>query len=203
MCTAVPLRNTCSLSGDCVKTCPVNALQFTGYKITVDDVMLEIEKDLAFYESSGGGVTLTGGEALYQPQFSAEILKRCKELNIHTAIETCLYCEKEDIDLILPYIDLFYVDLKLFDAALHKQYTGKGNGKIKDNFKYISATGKKVIVRIPLIEDITDTNLNRTAIMDFVFEADRNIPVELINYNPLTENNYTRLGLPFILKKSS
>jgi pyruvate formate lyase activating enzyme len=194
-------RNTCNLSGECVKACPTNALQFTGYKATVGEIIAEIEKDLAYYQTSGGGVTLTGGEALYQPQFSAEILKGCKERNIHTAIETCLYCDKKAIDLILPYVDLFFIDLKLFDAVLHKQYTGRSNEKIKDNFKYIAASGKKIIVRIPLIENITDTIENRKAIMDFVSETNENIPVELINYNPLTKNNYERLGIPFLLKK--
>jgi len=195
-------RNICRLSGECVKTCPTNALQFTGYKATVAEIITEIEKDLAYYQTSGGGVTLTGGEALYQPEFSAEILKGCKELNIHTAIETCLYCDKEAIDLILPYVELFFIDLKLFDDALHKKYTGRSNQRIKDNFKYIAASGKKIIVRIPLIENITDTTENRKAIVDFVAETNENIPVELISYNPLTENNYNRLGIPFLLKKS-
>jgi pyruvate formate lyase activating enzyme len=194
-------RNACRLSGDCVKTCPTNALQFTGFKATVAEILTEIEKDLAYYQTSGGGVTLTGGEALYQPEFSSEILKGCKEQNIHTAIETCLYCDREVLDLILPYVDLFFIDLKLFDDVLHKKYTGRSNERIKDNFRYIAASGKKIIVRIPLIENITDTIENRKAIMDFVAETNENIPVELISYNPLTENNYNRLGIPFLLKK--
>lgn len=194
-------RNACRLSGECVKTCPTNALQFTAYKATVAEIITEIEKDLAYYQTSGGGVTLTGGEALYQPEFSFEILKGCKERNIHTAIETCLYCDREVIDLILPYVDLFFIDLKLFDDILHKKYTGRSNERIKDNFRYIAASGKKIIVRIPLIENITDTTENRKAIMDFVAETNENIPVELIRYNPLTENNYNRLGIPFLLKK--
>jgi len=195
-------RNVCRLSGDCVKTCPTNALQFTGYKATVAEIITEIEKDLAYYQTSGGGVTLTGGEALYQPEFSTEILKGCKERNIHTAIETCLYCDRAVIDLILPYVDLFFIDLKIFDTVQHKKYTGRSNEKIKDNFKYIAASGKKIIVRIPMIENITDTIENRKAVMDFVAETDENIQVELIAYNPLTENNYNRLGIPFLLMKS-
>ncbi|MGQ8336216.1 glycyl-radical enzyme activating protein [Sunxiuqinia sp. A32] len=195
-------RKTCNLSGECITICPTNALQFTGYKATVNEIVEEIEKDLTFYQKSGGGVTLTGGEALHQPEFTTAILKACKDLNIHTTIETCLYCDREAIDQVLPYVDLFFVDIKIFDTKQHKLHTGRNNEKIKDNFRYLATTGKKIIVRIPLISDITDTVANKTAIKNFVSEIDENIPIELINYNPLTENNYARLGIPFLLQKN-
>ena len=194
-------RSICNLNGECVKICPSNALQLTGYNATVEDIITEIEKDIIYYQSSGGGVTLTGGEALYQPLFSAEILKGCKQRNITTAIETSLFCDQESIDLILPFTDLFIVDLKLFDPVMHESYTGKRNEKILENFRYLVTRGKEIIVRIPLIENITDTVENREAIMNFVLETDKNITTELISYNSLTENNYERLGLPFLLKK--
>lgn len=193
-------RKACNLSGECVKICPTNALQFTRQKASVDEIIKEIEKDRTYYQNSGGGVTLTGGEALYQPEFSTAILKACKERNIHTAIETCLFCKKEVIDQVLPFVDLFFVDLKIFDAEQHKHYTGRNNKLIKDNFRYLASVGKKIIVRLPLIGNITDTPANRKAIEDFVAETNENIPIELINYNPLTENNYKRLGIPFLLK---
>lgn len=194
-------RNICNLSGECITVCPTHALQFTGYKVTVDEVVEEIEKDLVYFQNSGGGVTLTGGEALFQPEFSTAILQACKERNIHTAIETCLFCKREVIDQVLPYVDLFYCDLKIFDSEEHKRYTGRNNEIIKDNFRYLASSGKKMIVRLPLIENITDTSENRKTITDFVKEVDENIPVELISYNPLTENNYNRLGIPFLLHK--
>jgi pyruvate formate lyase activating enzyme len=194
-------RKACNLSGECITVCPTHALQFTGYKVTVDEVVEEIERDLIYFQNSGGGVTLTGGEALFQPEFSTAILQACKERNIHTTIETCLFCKREVIDKVLPYVDLFYCDLKIFDSQEHKHYTGRDNQIIKDNFRYLASSGKKMIVRLPLIEQITDTVENRKAIADFVNEIDKNIPVELINYNPLTENNYNRLGIPFLLHK--
>jgi pyruvate formate lyase activating enzyme len=190
-------REACNLTGECVNICPTNALQFTQQKVSVNEIITEIEKDLIYYQNSGGGVTLTGGEALYQPEFSTAILKACKERNIHTAIETCLFCKKDAIEKVLPFVDLFFVDLKIFEPEQHQRYTGRDNKKIKDNFRYLASIGKKIIVRLPLVPDITDTLENQKAIEDFVAETNKNIPIELINYNPLTENNYIRLGIPF------
>jgi pyruvate formate lyase activating enzyme len=193
-------RTKCNLNGACVKFCPSNALQFTGFRATPGDILSEIEKDLLYYRTSDGGVTLSGGEALLQPEFSLEILKGCKVRNIHTAIETSLFCEKETLDLILPYVDLFIADLKISDPVLHEYYTGKSNSTILDNFLYLVAKGANITVRIPMIENITNTSVNMQSIIDFVLATDKNIPVELISYNLLTENNYTRLGLPFLLR---
>jgi pyruvate formate lyase activating enzyme len=193
-------RNLCKTTGECVKACPTNAMQFTGSVTRVSEIMSEIEKDDAFYLISGGGVTLTGGEPLYQPDFAIEILKACKKRNIHTAIETCLYCEKDVLDHISEFIDFFIIDIKLFDSASHKNCTGKTNEIIKENFRNIATTGKDIIVRIPLIDNITNTEKNLTAIVNFVKRINNKIPIEQISYNPLTENNYTKLDIPFLIK---
>lgn len=193
-------RELCNISGDCVKACPANALQFTGSITTVSEIINEVEKDIAFYQTSGGGVTLTGGEPLYQPDFSAEILEVCKNRKIHTAIETCLFCERDAINRILDFIDLFIVDMKLFNPIQHKYYTGKTNEIIKENFHYIAKSDKAILVRIPLINNITDTDNNKNSIISFVHEINEKIPIEFINFNPLAENNYKRLGIPFLLK---
>jgi pyruvate formate lyase activating enzyme len=193
-------RALCTLSGNCVNVCPTGAIQFTGYKISVADIISEIEKDILYYRKSGGGITLTGGEPLYQPEFSTEILKACKENNIHTAVESCLFCDKGTIDRMSDFVDLFIVDMKIFNGAKHIQFTGKSNDIIKDNFEYISKSNKSIIVRIPLIPDITDTEENKNAIVKFVHGIDKKIPIEYISYNPLAENNYKKLGIPFLLK---
>ncbi len=189
----------CSLSGDCVNVCPTGAIQFTGYKINVTDIISEIEKDFLYYRKSVGGITLTGGEPLYQTEFSTGILKACKEKNIHTAIESCLFCDKETIERISEFVDLFIVDMKIFDKSKHIKYTGKSNEIIKNNFEYISKSGKSIIVRIPLIPGITDTEENKTSIEKYIHAIDKKIPIEYIRYNPLAENNYKRLGIPFLL----
>ena len=190
-------RTLCSLSGDCVNACPTGAIQFTGYEIGISEIMSEIDKDILYYKKSGGGVTLTGGEPLYQPEFSSEILKACNVNNIHTTIESSLFCEKETIERISEFIDLFIVDMKIFDKPQHIHYTGKSNEIIKDNFEYLAKSGKPIIVRIPLIPDITDTDENIKSIEKFVHSIDKSIPIEHISYNPLAENNYKKLGIPF------
>jgi len=193
-------RKLCRLNGDCVKICPTGAIQFTGSKIGVFDVMNEIEKDILYYRISGGGVTLTGGEPLCQPDFSRNILEECKKSNIHTAIETCLFCERETITHISDFVDLFIVDLKIFNLTQHIRYTGKSNEIIKENFKYIAKSGKPVLIRIPMINGITDTEENKNAFERFVHDINSRIPIEYLSYNPLAENNYKRLGIPFLLK---
>jgi pyruvate formate lyase activating enzyme len=193
-------RKLCSLKGNCVKICPSGAIQLTGLKTSVSDVVNEIAKDILYYQISGGGVTLTGGEPLYQPDFSAAILEACRNKNIHTAIETCLFCEKETISRISDYLDLFIVDMKIFDLDQHIRYTGKSNEIIKENFRYIAKSGKPVLVRIPLIKGITDIERNKDACARFVNDIDKKIPIEYISYNPLAGNNYKKLDIPFIFK---
>jgi len=193
-------RNRCMLSGNCVSVCPTGAIQYTGFEISADEVVIEAEKDKVFYQTSGGGVTITGGEPLAQVDFLEEILKKCKEKDIHTAIETSLYTEKESIKRVIEITDLFLVDLKIFDGDQHQKYTGKRNEKIIDNFRFLSGSGKNIMVRIPLIEKITNIELNLTEIENFVKGINDQIQIEKINYNPLAVNNYIRLGIPYLLK---
>lgn len=194
-------RELCNITGNCVRICPSDAMRFTGYKIQVSDLLQEIEKDTVFYENSGGGVTLTGGEALLQLDFTTEILKACKEKNIHTAIETCLFADKEVINAIYGFTDLFIIDLKLFNSTDHKLFTGHPNDVILENFLYIASTEKEILVRIPLIPGITDTRENLDSIDKFVSSSGRHIPVEYIDFNPLARNNYERLGMQFKLER--
>jgi pyruvate formate lyase activating enzyme len=194
-------RNKCSLAGDCVIICPTGAIQFTGSRVSVSEIMEEVEKDMLYYQMSGGGITLTGGEPLYQPEFSLSVLDMCHKKNIHTAIETSLFCERSTIFDIADLVDLFIIDMKIFDQAEHIRYIGKSNEIIKENFKYVANSGKPVIVRVPLIQGITATEENKNAIKNFVDIIDSRIPIEYISYNPLAENNYNRLGIPFLLTK--
>jgi pyruvate formate lyase activating enzyme len=188
------------MTGDCVRICPTGAIQFTGSKTTASVVMNEIAKDLLYYTTSGGGVTLTGGEPLYQPEFSKKILEECRKMKIHTSIETSLFCERSTIDMIIDLVDLFIVDMKLFDRAEHIRYTGKPNEIIKDNIRYLSESGKSILVRIPMVENITDTEENKTAIRNFILSIDSRIPIEYLRFNPLAGNNYKKLDIPYLLK---
>jgi len=192
-------RNRCNMSGNCVSACPTTALKFTGFIATSDQIVKEIEKDIIYYSMSGGGVTLTGGEPLAQADFSSRILQECRKRDIHTAVETCLFCERDALIKVADYTDLFIVDLKIFDSAMHKYYTGKANEQIKDNFRFIAGEGKNIIVRIPMVEGITDTYDNLKEIKIFVSKINNKIPVENIKFNPLAANNYRKLDIPFLL----
>lgn len=193
-------RSACNVTGNCVSVCPTGAIQFTGRKIRVSEIISEIEKDIRYYAISGGGVTLTGGEPLNQPDFSLAILRSCYDRNIHTAIESCLFCEKETISSVIQYVDQFIVDIKIFDNETHIRYAGRSNEIIKENFRFIAGKGKRIIVRIPMIENITDTEANISSITNFVNSVRSDIEIEKIEYNPLAGNNYERLGIPFLLK---
>lgn len=193
-------RNLCKTSGDCVQVCPTGAIEFTGSVMKISDVISEIEKDLLYYQSSEGGVTLSGGEPLNQAAFSAGILKACRDKNIHTVIETSLFCERESLEQIIEFVDLFIVDLKILNADSHIKYTGKPNNVILDNFIFLAEKGKEIIVRIPIIENITDTVDNLKEITSFVKEVRSDIKIEKVPFNPLAENNYKKLGIPFLLK---
>lgn len=193
-------REVCTGTGNCTKICPTGAIQFTGSFTSVFDIINEVEKDILYYQISGGGVTLTGGEPLYQPEFSIGILDACRKKNIHTVIETSLFCEREIMNRVSDFVDLFIVDIKIFDQTQHIRYTGKSNDIIKENFRLLAESEKALIVRIPLIKNITDTDENKNAIKGFVHEIDSRIPIEEISYNPLAGNNYKKLGIPFLLE---
>lgn len=192
-------RDLCTISGNCVAVCPSSAITFTGKVITAGEVMQTVLRDRLFYDTSGGGVTLTGGEPLYQPDFAAAILKNCRDNEIHTAIETSLFCDRASLEIIKRYTDLFLIDIKLIDDVEHRKYTGKPNRGIIDNIYYLAEQGCEIIIRIPMIPGITDTTENINDIKHFVESLRRNIPVEEVPYNSLAVNNYSRLGMSFNL----
>jgi pyruvate formate lyase activating enzyme len=165
--------------------------------MSLTELMAEIEKDRLFYEMSGGGVTLTGGEPLYQPEFCQAILRSCKECNISTAMETSLFAAQPILDSVIAYVDHFLVDIKLLDSQMHRRYTGEDNAVVLENFQYLAERHSQIIVRIPLIKDITDTPCNIEAIEQFVLSVKRKIAIETLSYNPLTPDKYVKLGREF------
>lgn len=187
-------REKCANAGDCVEACPTGALCFDGRTVSHEYVVDVLLADKVFYEQSGGGITISGGDPLFQPEFSLEILKACKNQGIHTAIETSMYAKSETIKEFLKYVDLFIVDIKIFDLNEHKRYTGVDNTLIKSNFKLIASEKDGVLVRIPLIPGITATRENVRQIAKFVYETKMSIPIELMNFNVLAENKYRLMG---------
>lgn len=183
-------KGKCTNAGSCVEICPTAALCFDGKEISALDAVNVLLEDKAFYQQSGGGITISGGDPLFQFDFSLEILKACKRENIHTAIETCMYAKRDILEKFIDCVDLFIVDLKLFDSNDHEKYTGVRNELIKSNFEYLALQNVNILLRIPLIPGITATKENVKNISAFVKNISSKIPIELMNYNPLAENKY-------------
>ena len=184
----------CIRCGSCVEVCPTSAIRFDSYEADVETVVETLLQDKSFYAKSGGGITISGGDPLFQADFSKAVLYECKEANIHTAIETSMCARRELLESFIGLVDLFIVDIKLFDPNEHKKYTGADNKLILSNFEMLSHNKQKILVRIPLIPQITTTSKNIESIGRFVFETSPETAIELINFNPLAENKYRLLG---------
>ena len=187
-------RSKCDNSGACVKACPTTALTFDGYEMEVNEAVDKLMQDQIFYEQSGGGITISGGDPLLQYDFSREVLKKCREKGVHTAIETCMYAKKEIFQSFFGLVDLFIVDIKIMDPGKHQKYVGTGNDLILSNFKTLVENDQNILVRIPLIPEITSTEDNIRSICQFVVKNAPDTAIELINFNPLAENKYRLMG---------
>jgi pyruvate formate lyase activating enzyme len=153
-----PVTDTeiCIVCGRCVDVCLAGARQIIGRETTVSKVMAEVERDVIFYDQSGGGVTFSGGEPLMQPDFLLALLNQCRAMNIHTAVDTSCYAEPEIVESVVERTDLFLCDLKHMDNEMHERFTGVGNNLILENIRLISQAGKKIVIRIPIIPGFND-----------------------------------------------
>lgn len=185
---------SCDFCGKCELYCPADARKICGKEYTTDEVLKEIVKDKPFYENSGGGVTLSGGEPLAQYDFSLELLKKAKENGIHTAIETCGYAEKSKILEIAKYVDLFLFDCKETDPELHKEYTGFDNKIILDNLKALSDAGSKIILRCPIIPGFNDRAEHFKGISEIADKFSGIEHIEIEPFHPLGESKYSALN---------
>lgn len=191
-------RTKCNLCGRCVNTCFSNALEIIGEKKTVQEIMEQIDKDQTIYRNSGGGVTLSGGEPTFQPDFSATLLEACHSENIHTAIETCGYAPWEQYQKILPFVDLFLFDIKYMDNQIHQQLTGQSNDLILKNLEKLAKTGKQIIVRLPLIPDFNMSSQNFDEKMAYLKRIGISV-VHILPYHKLGVSKYEQLGLEYQL----
>jgi len=167
--------------------------------MTGEQVMKELEKDSAFYEQSGGGVTFTGGEPFMQFDFLLTLLSECRKSGIHTAIETCGYTPWENLYEASKYTRLFLYDLKLMDDEKHKHYTGVSNALILDNLKKIAENHDNICVRIPLIPGINDDEDNIRKTCEFLRETNIRL-VDILPYHNTGMYKYRKLGLDYRLK---
>jgi pyruvate formate lyase activating enzyme len=183
-------RQRCTKCGRCVEICPTTALSFDGQRLSSEAVVDILLRDKQFYQQSGGGITISGGDPLIQHHFAAEILRQCRAAGVHTAVETCLQGSWNTIKTFLPITDLFIVDLKLADNTLHQKYTGHSNRLIQENYRRLASIGCDMLTRIPLIPRITARPGNIQDIAQFIRECNPNGRVELINFNPLAKGKY-------------
>jgi pyruvate formate lyase activating enzyme len=192
-------REKCTGCGLCSNVCPASALKVVGQWIDVEKLIEEIEKYNQLYNNPDSGVTFTGGEPLFQPEFLKEVLIECKKHYIHTAIETSGYASREVFESIMPYVDLFLYDLKLFDENESVKYTGVSSQIIKENLSFLIKKGKKIILRFPIIPGITDTETNVKNWIDFLVKLKgSNFPeeIDLLPYHDVDEKFY-RLGMEY------
>lgn len=187
-------REKCSGCGKCAEACPSGAWRLVGQTIGVEELLGILERDCLLYERSGGGVTFSGGEPLFQPEFLLAALEECKKRGIHTALDTSGFAPTAVLTKLASLIDLFLYDLKPMDEEEHRRYTGVSNRLIHENLKTLVKLGRPVIVRIPLIPGITDTERNIALLKAFLRELGRGIQnVEFLPYHDVAEK-YQRLG---------
>ena len=178
--------------------CPTGALEIVGHEISVEEVIEEIKKDFVFYETTGGGVTLSGGESLAQGEFAVELAKRLHGLGINTAIETTGTVAYETIEKIMPYIDTFLWDFKIMDEEKARTIVLQDIPLMKSNFTKLMRHQVRVIPRIPIIPGLTDTSENIQAIADFI-EPFGIKEVHLLPYHQYGSSKYKSLGLTYRL----
>lgn len=179
----------------CADVCPAKAIEKIGKIYTSDEIVAETEKDLPFYENSNGGVTLSGGEPLFQYDFTLDILKKLKKNNIHTAIETSGYVSKTKLLKIVPYVDLFLWDIKVTDTKLHKKYTGVPLKPIIENLKLIDKAGAKTILRLIVIPEVNMNNFHYQNIANLYAELVNIQGIELLQYHDMGNSKMDKLGL--------
>lgn len=193
----------CTRCGECVPSCQAEARQLVGREMTVREVLAEVKQDTLFYDQSGGGVTISGGEPLFQRRFLTALLKSCREEELHTALDTCGFASWEVVDAVRPYVDTFLYDLKLIDDEQHKMYTGVSNQLILGNLKALVMNDQQVIVRIPLIPGITDTEHNLRPIAEHLAAFPKKVEINLLPYHDSARGKYERLGHLYKLPEPS
>lgn len=172
-----------------------------GRDVTVGEILPELLLDLPYYRRSGGGITLSGGEATAQIDFCYALLRACKENGLHTAIESTGIAPFSDIERILPYLDLFLMDIKHMDGAKHKEYTGVSNERILENAQKIAASGTELIIRTPVIPTFNDSEKDILAISRFAASLTGVREHHLLPYHRLGQDKYTGLGRNYSLKE--
>jgi pyruvate formate lyase activating enzyme len=195
-------KEKCVRCGACAAVCYAEARESVGQEMTVDQAMAEIERDIAFYDESGGGVTFSGGEPLVQRDFLLALLQACKEKEIDTAVDTCGFATWETLERVREYVDLFLYDLKLMDDARHRKFTGVPNEPILSNLRALSQRGHNIVLRVPIIPGINDDDESVCQIGAFAATLPHLNGVDLLPYHHIGVDKYARLNKTYELPET-
>jgi pyruvate formate lyase activating enzyme len=196
---AVTDRRLCSACGACVEVCYAEARELAGREMTVGEVVAEIERDRAFYDESGGGVTFSGGEPLLQQGFLLSLLEACADRGIDAAVDTCGFCAWEQLDAARNHTALFLYDLKLLDETRHRELTGVSNLLILENLMALSQTGHTIILRMPVIPGANDDAEEVRRIGEFAADLPALHCIDLLPYHDIAMEKYRRLDRTYPL----
>lgn len=192
-------RDRCDLTGACVEACLPGALEITGWRADVQEIMEILEKDRIYFDESGGGATLSGGEPLAQPDFVRDLLEACRDRDVPSVLDTCGHAPPEVFRELASLASRLLLDLKLLDPIRHEDYTGVGNDWILENIRWLASTGIPYTVRLPLIPGVNDDVENLTATGEFLGGLETPPPVDVLPYHRLGVGKYARLGLDYKL----
>ncbi|MBQ6762068.1 MAG: glycyl-radical enzyme activating protein [Bacteroidales bacterium] len=190
-----PTGKPCIVCGSCAEACPALAMEICGREWPLDELMAEVEKERGVMTDSGGGVTLSGGEPLLHPSYTLELLRELGSRGFHRAVDTTLFASPDVVRSVADACELFLVDLKVMDSAVHQRYTGVPNERILENLRQVASLGKPFWIRIPLISEVNATEANIAATAAFLTSLDRQPDeVDLLPYHDIGKGKHERLG---------
>ena len=189
-------RDQCRACGSCVQVCPSGARTLIGEMVGAEEVAARLEKDEVFYHRSGGGITLSGGDPVYQPAFSAAVLQKSIKRGFHTAMETCAFCRWEVLETMLDHLDLVYMDIKHMEDRRHLELTGCSNTMILENIRNTARQypDLELVIRVPVIPGLNDEKDNMDGIMEFALTLDPVKRIELLPYHRYGVATYPVIG---------
>jgi glycyl-radical enzyme activating protein len=192
-------RTRCARCGLCTKECYAKGLETIGREMTVEKVLAEALKDRAFYENSGGGITLSGGEPMLQFEFTKALLLAARREGLHTVIETCGFAPTERYREIQPAVDLFYFDIKETDSAKHREFTGVPNEQIVENLRMLDAAGARIVLRCPVIPGLNDREDHFAAVAALAETLENLLEIHVMPYHRLGAAKSQRIGKKYAM----